>query len=211
MALAAGFHSAPAAAQQSLSCALCHHPAGAPQGADSLTYRPYPQIAGMPARYIQRQLHAFRSGLRPSSLMRHIALGLTPDEIDQWAGSYAAARPTPLRPVADVEAGARIAREGLWERGVPACDSCHGAGDDVRPGLSPALAGLPESYLSEQLRAYASGARRSDPMGRMRAFAGQLDRREMAALAAYYAAAEPDPAGSDPAEPDDAAQQEQSP
>ena len=62
------------------------------------------------------------------------------------------------------------------------CSSCHGSdGKGIDP--NPALAGLDESFIVEQLAAFKSGTRES-PM--MQMFANQLSDQDMADLAAYY-------------------------
>lgn len=66
------------------------------------------------------------------------------------------------------------------------CTRCHGDGD--RPpiaGVVPSLHGQPEAFLAGALERYASGARSS---GIMRPIAASLDRHEISAMAAYYAA-----------------------
>ncbi len=63
------------------------------------------------------------------------------------------------------------------------CAGCHGAdGKGVAP--NPALAGLKESVIIEQLKAYKSGAK-ANPI--MKTFAAPLSDQDMADLAAYYA------------------------
>lgn len=166
-----------------LACGYCHVGGGA-ASVGAL----YPDISGMPARYILRQLNAYADGLRESELMARAARSLSHDERVEHARRFAEAPgPEPRAPDRTATLGARIATEGLWERGVPPCESCHAAAEGERPNLSPALAGQPRAYLEAQLRAYADWTRVTDPMGRMRAFAGKLSDREIAAIADYYA------------------------
>lgn len=51
---------------------------------------------------------------------------------------------------------------------------------------TPVLYGQGQAYLVGQLQAFASGARRNDEYGRMRAVARKLNADEQARLAAYY-------------------------
>jgi cytochrome c553 len=100
-----------------------------------------------------------------------------------------------------------LVAEGDWSRGIAPCASCHAGPHRAR--LSPPLRGQPEAYLSAELHAYADGRRRTDTMGRMRAYAARLDEAEIARLAAWYADAPPRAtsevaAASDPAAPTDA-------
>jgi cytochrome c553 len=63
------------------------------------------------------------------------------------------------------------------------CAGCHGAdGKGVAP--NPPLAGLKESTIIADLKAYKSGAK-ANPM--MKMFATPLSDQDMADLAAYYA------------------------
>ena len=63
------------------------------------------------------------------------------------------------------------------------CTMCHGAlGVSVVPEV-PHLAGQPEGYLVAQLRAYRSGARKSEQMS---VIAKQLADRDIADLAAWF-------------------------
>jgi cytochrome c553 len=63
------------------------------------------------------------------------------------------------------------------------CAGCHGAdGKGVAP--NPALAGLKESAIVADLKAYKSGAK-ANPI--MKTFADPLSEQDMADLAAYYA------------------------
>jgi cytochrome c553 len=63
------------------------------------------------------------------------------------------------------------------------CAGCHGAdGKGVAP--NPALAGLKQSVIIEQLKAYKSGAK-ANPV--MKMMATPLSDQDMADLAAYYA------------------------
>ncbi|SFQ97023.1 c-type cytochrome [Poseidonocella sedimentorum] len=176
-----------------LNCSACHSVGPEPGGAGARA-RLYPDLNGQPARYLERQLHAFRDGRR-----QHRQMHLTAVELGEGAGAMARLYADAPRPELAPEPGAEpvpLVNEGDWSRGVPSCASCHALeqGTD-RARATPRLHGLPRGYLEAQLRAYAEGTRRSDPMGRMRAFAQRLDPGEIAALSAYYASWAP--AGGD--------------
>ncbi|MEO6076316.1 MAG: c-type cytochrome [Dokdonella sp.] len=80
--------------------------------------------------------------------------------------------------IASAEPPPRPAQLGL-------CSACHGeGGHSTGPGI-PHLAGQDETYLALALRQYRSGARAASAM---RAVSGALQDREIAALAAWYAA-----------------------
>ena len=85
------------------------------------------------------------------------------------AGSMSAAQ-------ADVQAGRAKAN---------ACVVCHGEFGISKLPDAPNLAGQPENYLAEQLKAYRSGKRPNEVMG---VIAKPLTDAEIADLAAWYAA-----------------------
>lgn len=63
------------------------------------------------------------------------------------------------------------------------CMTCHGTDGMGRIPNAPHIAGQPETYLSEQLKAYRDG-KRQDPM--MTVVAKQLTDQDIANLAAWY-------------------------
>jgi cytochrome c553 len=73
---------------------------------------------------------------------------------------------------------------GPWPQAVQACVFCHGPGGQSRNREYPSLAGQPAAYIEAQLKAFASGQRRSATMGPL---ARQMDDRQMKAMAAYFA------------------------
>lgn len=65
-----------------------------------------------------------------------------------------------------------------------ACMGCHGPQGISRVQSYPSLAGKPQAYLEEQLRAYRQGER-ADPM--MSSVARNLSDEDIVALSHYYA------------------------
>lgn len=170
-----------------LNCSACHTVGPPREGA---VPSPYPTLNGQPARYLERQLEAFREGLRQHPQMQATAMALG-DGAGAMARLYADARAPELSRTGvagEFPEAERLVTEGDWSRGLPPCASCHALDPSERGRLMPRLHGHPAPYLARQLRAYASGDRRSDTMGRMRAFAGRLTEAEIGALADYYAA-----------------------
>lgn len=81
--------------------------------------------------------------------------------------------------------GERIAKAGLPQRGVPACNSCHGRhGEGSATAAFPRLASQAADYLAHQLHAFAEGKR---PGAAMPPIARALDRTERVAVAQYFA------------------------
>lgn len=88
-----------------------------------------------------------------------------------FLGAQAKAAPPPEKP----------ARLGM-------CAACHGEDGFARIPGAPNLAGQPQAYLMQALRAYRSGAR-NVPV--MRAAVGPLNERDMQALIRWYSAQSP--------------------
>lgn len=80
---------------------------------------------------------------------------------------------------------------------VTRCVFCHGDGGRSLNPIWPVLAGQPETYLADQLRAYAKGPdgpRRNLAATQMYALAAALDEAAIGRLARHYAAERPRPA-----------------
>jgi cytochrome c553 len=73
------------------------------------------------------------------------------------------------------------------KRNIPPCAACHRY-DDGGPIEAPILSEQRQEYLMSQLKMFASGQRRNDVYGRMRAIAAKLTDEERNGLAAYYRA-----------------------
>jgi cytochrome c553 len=124
-------------------CLLCHR-------AESAV--PAPLLEGQPARYIVRQIEAYRSGKRTEPSMRANVANLKPREIADIGDYFASATPKPHGAKIDEE----IARAGARRVIELGCEHCHGPGL-VGRGDMPRLAGQVPSYLERQVDRFASG------------------------------------------------------
>jgi len=180
------------------ACAQCHAFTG---GSDSSGA--FPRIAGQPAAYLSRQLQDFRTGARANAIMSPIARALSPEDSDDVATYYANVE-TPFPPLAAadpdlVNKGKEIAAKGAPAKGVPGCDSCHGANGAGEPPSIPYLNGQYAHYTAFELQMWRRGFRQNSPEA-MALFAGKLDDHEIEAIAAYYQQARPAVATSRPKE-----------
>lgn len=92
----------------------------------------------------------------------------------------ASAAQTPAQPQA-----AELQRRTL----AAACAQCHGsAGKAISGGLLPSLAGMPEAYITAQMKAFKNGSR---PATVMHQLAKGYSDAQIAELAAYFAAQKP--------------------
>jgi cytochrome c553 len=158
-----------------VTCANCH-------GEDGLGRGATPRLDIQSPQYLADALRAFRSGSRASGMMMTAASGLTDEQIAELAAYFG--RDAEVAPDGGGE-GERIAREGIPERDVPACESCHGAVG--RPDF-PRLQGQDRTYLLRQLKLFAElgagrGGRHAPIMAEV---ARGLEPEDMEAVAEWY-------------------------
>jgi cytochrome c553 len=154
------FNAAAAIDDELAYCTVCH---GA-NGNGNLAIRA-PKIAGLEPWYLQRQLEAFRAGIRGKHAddvagqeMQPVGVRLRTDaEIARVLKYIATFEPkTPPATIkGDIERGRAI---------YQSCAGCHGhRGDGNQTIGAPALAARTDWYLLTQLVNYASGVRGTDP------------------------------------------------
>lgn len=130
-------------------CAACHGEKG--EGGAAA-----PRLDIQSPDYLVAALRAFRQGQRQSGPMMAAAGRLSEAQIVEFAAHFGQEVRVEARGPDGL--GAEIARQGLPERDIAACDSCHGAA--ARPGF-PRLAGQERGYLKRQLELFnAQGAAR---------------------------------------------------
>jgi cytochrome c553 len=168
------------------TCAGCH-------GADGNSLSAlWPQLAGQPALYLEKQLWDFKTGLRADPTMTAMAAALDGPTITTIATWYSAQRrqlPRDPQKPALVVAGGALFYDGDPSRGLAPCRACHGAdgsgGQDARGNAFPAVSAQHADYLRKQLAAFATGERHNDPGGMMRLIASRLTAADIAAVAHY--------------------------
>jgi cytochrome c553 len=162
-------------------CVACH-------GLDGMSAVPAnPNIAGMPAQYIAKQLENFKTGVRKNAVMQGMSANLTPADMTALGEYYFSKQPTVnavARDKALAERGQKIYRAGIAEAKVPACAGCHGAAGAGIPANYPRLAGQWPDYTYEQLQHYVSGARKH-PM--MTTVVQRMKESDLRAVAEYTA------------------------
>ena len=166
-------------------CIACH-------GLDGMSsVSANPNIAGMPEQYIAKQLELFKSGARKSAIMQGMAANLNAsaqiDDMKALGAYYFSQRPKVNAVARDSKLAARgqkIYRAGIPELKVPACAGCHGGAGAGIPANFPRLAGQWPDYTFEQLKLYASGARKNLQMN---AITGRMRESDMQAVAEYAA------------------------
>lgn len=166
------------------ACITCHGARG--EGAAAV-----PRLGGSGEAYLREQLEAFAAGTRQSPVMQPFAKQLSPDQ-RAAAAAYFAGLPTPLKATdkqaTPADAGAWLATRGRWADQLPACAQCHGPGGSGVGDSFPPLAGLPATYIVEQLTAWRAGTRPPGPLGLMQSVAGKLTEADLQAVSTYYSA-----------------------
>lgn len=160
-------------------CSACH--GVKPTGATA-----FPYLAGQYVEVIFKQLLDFQHGDRVNAIMAAMSASLTEENMLDLAHYYSSlARPTDV----SITLAPALVRVGDPMRSIAPCLSCHGA-KDGKAG-APDLGGQPQSYLLEQLTAFAQGSRSNDPNAIMRGEASRLTAGEIAELTEYYARSQP--------------------
>jgi cytochrome c553 len=168
-------------------CEACHgvHGEGAPPAA-------IPRLAGQAADYLAKQLDDYENHSRENVIMRNFARGLSGSERTEL-GAYYAGLAAPytaetVQPTAQQLArGRQLAFQGDEAERVQACDNCHGPDGSGLLHSAPYLAGQSSEYLSNQIKAWQTGARKNDAGKLMVTVAKQLSSADVAAVSAYFA------------------------
>lgn len=182
-----------------LFCASCHGDKGVAPTQN------WPHLAGQRAAYTAKMMLDYRDKRRlegkRAELMHDIAAMMTPQQIADVAAFYAAQpapradgtpRPRPTASAQDVPADTLV-RHGDKTRLLTPCASCHGVVGQGGKLEASALAGQNPLYFVRTMLDYQSGVRHNDSAKGMATFARKLSRREIEALASFYADL-PDPA-----------------
>jgi cytochrome c553 len=184
LAMAAGPAAAGDAALGAQKAAVC----GACHGMNGSSVNPeWPSLAGQPEPYVVAQLQQFKQGTRVNPLMTPMAAPLSEDDMKDLGAHFSQQTPAGLEADPSTwKAGEKLYRGGDPARGIPACIACHGPqGRGNGPAKYPALRAQHAVYAYNQLKAFASGGRKSSGNDIMQVVASRLTDDEMRALASY--------------------------
>jgi cytochrome c553 len=158
-----------------LKCTMCH-------GTRGVSSADIPNLAGVDATSIYKQMRDFQSGARASAVMKPLVADLGDQDLRDLSVFYAS---LPRGSARDLGAAPDIVAVGAPMRNIAPCGSCHG-GMDSKLG-APWLDSQPRAYLKAQLEAFHHGTRRNDIGEQMRNVARNMTDAEIDAAAEYYA------------------------
>jgi cytochrome c553 len=162
-------------------CSTCHGPRGISTSPE------FPILAAQRRGYLEGQLEAFRSHTRSEKIAHDFMWGIAGGLDDTMIGavaSYYAAQPPAAGRSSDpalVAKGKQLFDQGVANRGILACATCHGA-DAKGQADFPRLAGQHAKYVVKQLE-YIQTLVRSAPV--MHGIIKDITPDEMQAVAAY--------------------------
>jgi cytochrome c553 len=170
---------------KSAACGGCH-------GFDGNSPIPaYPKLAGQNEAYIVKQINDFKANTdRQNAIMMGMAAGLS-DEDAADIGAYFQAQTTKDAAAFEADkiaAGRELYKGGDLQKGVPACQACHGPEGVGVAGIGyPHLGGQYVEYTLAQLKAFKDGSRKNDDKMLMRSIVEKLSEEDMVAVANYIA------------------------
>lgn len=163
-------------------CVACH-------GVNGNSVNPeWPNLAGQHETYIKRQLTAFKNDQRQNPLMTPMAKPLSDEDVADLGAFFASQKSTGTLEAepSKVALGQRLFRGGDVAKGIAACAACHGPDGSGNPAAGYAqIKGQHATYTINQLKAYRSGTRQTDPNQMMRNVASLLTDEQIDAVAAY--------------------------
>jgi cytochrome c553 len=174
-----------------LGCVQCHGMSGAGNSSGA-----FPRLSGQGAWYLYKSLRDYAAGVRPNAIMGPIAEQLADQQMQNVAAYYASIQDAPTfeEPQADLQTlqvGGAIAATGIADRGVPACNGCHGTASVTSSPIYPYLAGQFASYMQNQLMLWKNGRRDGDAMNIMEMIAKGMTDEQIRAVSLYYASVRP--------------------
>lgn len=151
----------------------------------------YPKLAGQNEAYIVNQVKAFKANTdRQNAIMLGMVAALSEEDAAD-IGAYFQAQSVNATAPFDADkaaAGRELYKGGDMQKGVPACQACHGPTGAGTAGIGyPQLGGQYVEYTLAQLKAFKDGTRKNDDKMLMRSIVDKLSDEEMDAVANYIA------------------------
>ncbi len=170
---------------KSAACAGCH-------GVDGNSPVPaFPKIAGQNEAYMVKQIKDFKTNTdRQNAIMLGMVAALTEEDAAD-IGAYFQSQIIKDAAPFDAEqlaAGREMYKGGDMQKGIPACQACHGPTGAGTAGIGyPQLGGQYVDYTLLQLNAFKNGTRKNDDKMLMRSIVEKMTDADIAAVANYIA------------------------
>jgi cytochrome c553 len=170
---------------KSAACGGCH-------GADGNSPAPaFPKLAGQNEAYIVKQVKDFKANeTRKNDIMLGMVAALSEEDAKD-IGAYFQAQSVSQPATFDeskLAAGREIYKGGDMQKGLPACQACHGPKGSGTAGIGyPQLGGQFTEYTLAQLKAFKNGSRTNDDKMLMRSIVEKMSDADMVAVANYIA------------------------
>ncbi len=151
----------------------------------------YPKLAGQNEAYISKQIMDFKANdTRQNAIMLGMSAALSEKDAAD-IGAYYQAQSVSTAPAFDeakAVAGREMYKGGDMQKGIPACQACHGPTGAGTAGIGyPQLGGQYTEYTLAQLKAFKGGTRKNDDKMLMRSIVEKMSDKEMEAVANYIA------------------------
>jgi len=151
----------------------------------------YPKLAGQNEAYITKQLKDFKANdTRKNAIMMGMVAALSDEDMAD-VGAYFQAQFLKDAATFDADkaaAGRALYKGGDLQKGIPACQACHGPNGSGTAGIGyPQLGGQYTSYTLAQLKAFKDGSRSNDDKRLMRDMVANMSDDDLEALANYIA------------------------
>jgi len=151
----------------------------------------YPKLAGQNEAYIVKQVKDFKAN---SDRQNAIMLGMVAAVSDEDAadiGAYFQSQMLKEAAIHDADkaaAGRDLYKGGDLQKGIPACQACHGPKGSGTAGIGyPQIGGQYVEYTLAQLKAFKDGSRKNDDKMLMRSIVEKLSEKDMIAVSHYIA------------------------
>jgi cytochrome c553 len=151
----------------------------------------YPKIAGQNEAYIVKQINDFKADTtRKNAIMKGMVASLS-DADAADIGAYYQSQNVSAAATFDeskIAAGKEMYKGGDLQKGIPACQACHGPNGSGTAGVGyPAVGGQYVDYNLAQLKAFKDGTRTNDDKSLMREIVAKMSEEDMIAVANYMA------------------------
>lgn len=164
-------------------CRKCHNDNGLSDDTDD------PNIAGMSAAYLFKQMKDYQDESRSGKDMRKAVRKLSDQDLADLSAYYAVQSP---EPAAYATQGIPIlVHKGDPRRMIRACNSCHGQNGEGGMYDMPPLVGQRKGYFVTAIEEFQEDDRTNDIYSRMRNIARALTEEEIELLALYYSTPDP--------------------